>query len=340
MACGAELIGQQVDQPVPADAGEPIVQPLVPTPPSPPGLPAPLAPTPAPQPRPVIVNTNRFVGRPLPVIRPGAPGQPGGIVAPSPLVRPGTGTPVQATAGRVLAPFPLVFDGEHKEITAEPGATNVVFTFLFTNTTPTEVTIERVHTSCGCTAPRLPALPWRLPAGTNGSFEVAMDVRGKRGQLSKSVYVYTSQGFKSLLVKAVLPAAGMIAADRMRNMQLAAADRQAVFRGDCARCHADPAHGKSGRELFQAVCAVCHEAEHRADMVPDLRLLKHPTDEAHWRQWATHGKSGTLMPAFSDSEGGPLNAAQIDSLVEYLSARFRSPVPGPIPRTPAPPSVR
>jgi mono/diheme cytochrome c family protein len=244
---------------------------------------------------------------------------------------------VTVPAPRVLEPFPLIFDAEQQEITAEPGWTNLVFAFRFTNTSPTEVTLDRVHASCGCTTPRLAGLPWRLAAGTNGSFEVAMDVRGKRGQISKAVYVYTSKGFKALTVRAILPVAGTMTADRARNLQLAAADRQAVFRGDCARCHAHPAQGKQGRELYQAVCAVCHEAEHRADMVPDLRLLKHATDAAHWRQWATHGKSGTLMPAFADSEGGPLSAPQIDSLVDYLTGRFPSRMP--VVATPAAPAL-
>ena len=218
-----------------------------------------------------------------------------------------------------LAPFPLVFDAESKTIDPRPDQTNVTFTFKFTNTTPAEVTIERVQTSCGCTVAKLPAMPWKLAAGTNGEFQVVADLRGKRGLYSKMVYVYTSQGFKALNVKVNLPdAASSPAAERLRNLQLAVADRQAVFRGDCARCHSDPGVGKKGRELYQAVCGVCHEAERRAAVVPNLRALKHPTDADHWRSWVTHGKAGTLMPAFSQTDGGPFTPEQIDSLVTYL----------------------
>ncbi len=239
--------------------------------------------------------------------------------------------PAPAPVPTLLAPFPLAFDAESKTIDARPDQTNVTFTFKFTNTTPAEVTIDRVQTSCGCTVAKLPAMPWKLAAGTNAEFQVVTDLRGKRGLFSKMVYVYTSQGFKALNVKVNLPdPASSPAAERMRNLQIAVADRQAVFKGDCARCHSDPGVGKKGRELYQAVCGVCHEAERRATVVPNLRALKHPTDAEHWRSWLTHGKAGTLMPAFSQTDGGPFTQEQIDSLVAYLVADIPSrPVTAP-----------
>jgi len=115
------------------------------------------------------------------------------------------------------------------------------------------------------------------------------------------------------------PAAGAdLQMDRGRNQQLAAQDRQAVFKGDCANCHSTPTIGKMGSELYQAGCAICHDAEHRAPIVPDLHNLKHPTDAAHWRQWITASKPGSLMPAFAKEFDGPLSTEQIESLVEYL----------------------
>jgi mono/diheme cytochrome c family protein len=251
--------------------------------------------------------------------------------------RPAT-NPLAAPVRTPLAPFPLVFDAESKTADVRPGQTNVTFTFKFTNTTPAEVTIDRVQTSCGCTVAKLPAMPWKLAAGTNAEFAVVADLRGKRGLFSKMVYVYTSQGFKALNIKVNLPEADLSsAAERMRNLQIAVADRQAVFKGDCARCHSDPGVGKKGRELYQAVCGVCHEAERRATVVPNLRALKHPTDAEHWRSWITHGKAGTLMPAFSQSDGGPFTQEQIDSLVAYLVENVPSrPAAAPIAPTSAP----
>lgn len=145
-----------------------------------------------------------------------------------------------------------------------------------------------------------------------------MDLKAKFGDITKSVTVTTDQGEKTLRVIAHLPPA---ATEREKNQERAMADRQGIFQGACATCHARPARGKSARELFVATCAICHEAEPRAAMVPDLRNRTRATDPAYWKEWLTYGKPGTLMPAFAASEGGILTDAQITSLVEYLTSR-------------------
>jgi mono/diheme cytochrome c family protein len=53
-------------------------------------------------------------------------------------------------------------------------------------------------------------------------------------------------------------------------------------------------------------------------MVPDLRMLPFATNRDFWKIIATHGKPGTLMPAFVQAGGGPLTDAQIDSIAAYL----------------------
>ena len=107
--------------------------------------------------------------------------------------------------------------------------------------------------------------------------------------------------------------------DRLKNMRLAMADRQAVFKGECARCHSEPAAGKSGAQLYTAVCGNCHDSIHRAALVPDLKALAHPTSPEHWRKWIVEGKTGSMMPAFAQSAGGPLENGQIESLVQFLT---------------------
>jgi mono/diheme cytochrome c family protein len=307
----------------------------VPEPPLPP-----LPPAPPPQPRSLVRPTTNSLIPPRPMPMPAT--NPWAVPRSFPATRATNPPPV-------LRPFPLVFDAESKTADAELGQTNITFTFKLTNTSTNEVRIDQVRASCGCTVPKLPATPWILPPGTNGEFQVLADLRGKRGLFSKMVYVYTSMGFKALNVRVNVPTpTNAPSADRLRNMQLAVTDRQAVFRADCAKCHSDPGIGKKGRELYQSVCGVCHEAEHRATMVPNLRNLNHPTDADHWRTWITHGKAGTLMPAFAQTEGGPLTAEQIDSLVDFLvgnipsrpaSAPLVAPVTRPIPAPTAPPAT-
>ena len=92
----------------------------------------------------------------------------------------------------------------------------------------------------------------------------------------------------------------------------------AIFRDGCAACHAHPTIGRKGEALFVKACGICHQAEHRADMVPDLAQIPRAKDAAYWRGIIVHGKPGTIMPAFAVAEGGILDAAQVDSLVEYL----------------------
>ncbi len=106
------------------------------------------------------------------------------------------------------------------------------------------------------------------------------------------------------------------------NLSVAKANRQAVFGGDCARCHFLPAVGQTGATLYQAACGICHDASHRASFVPGLRELQRPVDRDYWRTVVVAGKHGTLMPGFSTDMGGPLTRPQIDSLVEYLVATY------------------
>jgi len=190
-----------------------------------------------------------------------------------------------------------------------------------------------VHPSCGCTTAELPPRPWLLLPGTNSTIRVNVNLAGKSGNVFKSVAVMTDKGKTDLMlrinIQAALPAKPMSEEERARGVAAAKLDRQAVFRGDCASCHANNVQGKYAKQLFDAVCAVCHEANPRATMVPDLRQLKDPTSEEFWRTWITAGKAGTLMPAFATSQGGPLNDMQINSLAIYLNSLIPPHAPPP-----------
>jgi len=197
------------------------------------------------------------------------------------------------------------------------------FTFHFTNVSSGEISIHGVGTSCGCTVAQLPPLPWKLPPGTNGLIPVTMNLAGKSGVVIKTVTVNTDKGFKMLMLKVTIPPPPVVAPvtssmNRERNQELAKADRQAVFKGECASCHVEKAKGKLGHELYAAACGICHEAAHRAKMVPDLHTLARDTNPEFWKTWIARGKAGTLMPAFAQSEGGPLSDGEINSLVQYL----------------------
>ena len=237
----------------------------------------------------------------------------------------------------------LAWDADSKDYTSKPGERYANFTFWFTNTSATEVSINSAQSSCFCTVAKLPQQPWRIPAGSNGPIAVTMDLAGKNGTVMKAVTVDSTAGRKTLMVKTTItpaPAqasASMNDADRIKNMQTALADRQAVFtKSECASCHAEPAKSKTGgAELYAAVCTSCHDSPHRASSVPDLHALSHATDAEHWKKWVSYGRAGSMMPAFAQSEGGPLNDQQIAALTEYLVKtipnKFSAGSPSPTP---------
>jgi mono/diheme cytochrome c family protein len=261
----------------------------------------------------------------------------------------------------------FAWESDFKEYTTRPDEDVAPFSFNFTNVTSTNVVVNFVRTSCGCTVPKMPNLPWTIGPGAAAHIEFSLDFRGKSGSLTKVATLETSAGAKTLGLRVnitpkpavaggVAQAGGNEMGNRVKNLQVAAADRQAVFRNDCAKCHAEPTVGKKGQELYGAACGICHESDHRASMVPDLKALKHPTDRAYWLQWITLGKPYSLMPAFSKKEGGPLTDEQVESLADYLSATIKPlagsatnvaaaarPLPtasSPRPAAPAPAAVR
>lgn len=217
-------------------------------------------------------------------------------------------------------PQPLVWDAMEKTYAAQAGESLAEFTFTATNLGTSEVVVSSVEPSCGCTVADLPGNPWQVAPGTSGTIRVKVDFSGKRGELIKSIVVHSDAGQQTLQIKlSIQPGTD---ADRVRNQQMAQADRQAVFRGDCARCHATPTARKMGYTLYRAACAICHDAQHRASMVPDLTTARNHRDATFYRMLIEEGRANTLMPAFAQVNGGPLTMEQIESLVRYLTEEF------------------
>ena len=236
--------------------------------------------------------------------------------------------PAQPPSPPALDDPALVPERSEQSYDAQPGEVEVVFTFRLRNASPQPVVVTDVKTSCGCTVARMPARPWIIPPGKTEELKLSFDMRGRTGLQTKTAVVETERGRRLLTMNIRIPAAPAMAADpgaRDRNQALAKADRQAVFKGDCARCHVVPTLGLSGGDLYKAACGICHDAEHRASFVPVLRDLQRPADRDYWRTMVVAGKPGSLMPGFSADMGGPLNRMQIDSLVEFLIATCAAP---------------
>jgi cytochrome c553 len=245
--------------------------------------------------------------------------QTNGAVATAPLFVPDT-----THANDPLPDGVIRWDATLKAVDATNEQDFAKFAFEFTNATAAPVTILMVHPSCGCTTAELPPTPWTIPAGGHGEIKLSVNLQNKSGTLFKTVNVSTDHGKKDLMLRINIapPLLMPEITEAQRDAGIAAAkiDRQTVFKGDCAGCHLKKVEGKYGQQLFEALCAICHEAKNRATMVPDLANLQVPTNEEFWRAWITSGKAGSLMPAFATSQGGPLNDLQIASLAAYLNA--------------------
>src|ERR1700677_1845847 len=225
--------------------------------------------------------------------------------------------------GQVAEPT-LVFDQQVKQYNASPGELVAPFAFNLTNVWTNEIIITGVHPSCGCTTASLPPVPWHIPPGGGGQVLAQVKLAGKMGLIVKTLTFYTSVGIKvaTLKVKIPLPpamTAKLSDAQRRAAMSRATADPHAIFVGDCASCHVDKGRTALGQDLYAADCAICHESSHRASAVPDLHALKNPTDFDYWKALIAHGKPHTMMPGFSQAEGGPLSDEQITSLATYLN---------------------
>src|SRR6266853_5618564 len=250
----------------------------------------------------------------------------------------------QQPAAQPIAPRSdfLAWDADSKNFDAKPGELTARFIFYATNTSPDTVVVTNLQRSCGCTEATMPAQPWTLAPGATGPIHATIDLRGKAGKITKLLTVESTIGSKALSLNVEIPPSPSANLnltpslnlnltpnlnpptnrpnmDRKSNQQAASLDRQAVFKGDCAACHSNPTVGKMGHELYQAGCGICHDAEHRAEMVPDLHTLKHPATAEYWTQWITASKPGSMMPAFAKSHDGPLDEQQIASLVDYLT---------------------
>lgn len=215
---------------------------------------------------------------------------------------------------------PLRWDAMQKR--AEPRFEEGVakFEFHVTNTADYPVKVYDVRSTCGCTTVDAPRMPWIIAPGAGGTVRATVDFRGKEGEIAKDLLVGTVEGTQTLMMIVKVPL--MSPEMRVQNQTIAAANRQKVFEGECAVCHAAPAESRFGPDLFEAVCAVCHQAKHRASMVPDLAVAREKRDAAWWTRWVEDGREGSLMPGFAPKHGGPLTPPQIDSLVEYLLATF------------------
>ncbi len=78
-----------------------------------------------------------------------------------------------------------------------------------------------------------------------------------------------------------------------------------------------------GRELYERMCSVCHGANGEGYKADEATRLSQPdflasVNDAYLRAAIADGRAGSTMSAWSHGRGGPLSAADIESVIKFL----------------------
>jgi len=229
---------------------------------------------------------------------------------------------VAAGVGWLLAAHPLAAQPriEFGELQHDAGVVydgaEVVHVFPFENMGDEPLHILSAVVSCGCTVAKVVGRDV-VPAGGSGAIRVVTDTTGKRGRFKKEIEVTTNdptQGVTTLLLRGQV--VKDVAAHRGHDLQ------EVIFGERCRTCHAEPATGLRGEDLYDAVCAFCHgEHGHGGGAIALKRLSYLRGVDAGGLVIAIgDGRPDDGMPGFHQRVGGPLDDAQIASLVETILA--------------------
>lgn len=146
----------------------------------------------------------------------------------------------------------------------------------------------------------------RLKPGESGTIDVSVDIRGRIGYLSKTIQVYTNDP-KSPVTKL---AVRMQIKDRVHFNQYKATE---IFSEKCRNCHIDQGKGKVGWDLFKANCFMCHNAGKNASLT---EMSKKPRE--YLLRSIRDGVENTVMPGWAAKASGPLDDAEIKSLIDLI----------------------
>lgn len=170
------------------------------------------------------------------------------------------------------------------------------------NITGSPLNIEKVDTSCGCTV--VNASDNTIAPGETTRVRVTIDTRGKMGEISKELKLFTSGSNNPhvLTLKGKIEHFG----DKMP-------DPGVIFEGDCATCHVgENVEEKHGHVLYNSVCFICHKKG----------LSPEAAGSGNLEAVIADGIPGTSMPGFSKKAGGPLDIEQVRTLTEYSRKTF------------------
>ncbi len=208
------------------------------------------------------------------------------------------------------------FDHQTHDFGAIPSNQKQDFSWAYHNDGKASLTILSMNPSCGCTASV--AEPKSVPPGGSGALKITYDPAGQSGDVRKTLTVVTNDPKRPRTILTILAKVASTEDEVLPNGHPRFAG-QSLLMGSCASCHAIPEEGKTGAALWEAVCSMCHGPTDER-----LGAYVRSHDDAALTQAITYGTANPKMPGFSSLMGGPLDEAQVASLVKFL----RSPPPG------------
>ena len=171
----------------------------------------------------------------------------------------------------------------------------------------TDRAVRVLSVEADCAYVEVSFAPRRLEAGEAGWLDFRLDTRGNLGRFSKGVEILTDARPEPVALRV----SGVVA-HRPKGIPRP----EAIFATGCRGCHLGGGIGKkSGGELYDALCYACHGEPAFGGGKPRAEL----------RRRIEEGVEASFMPAFSGARGGPLDAAQISSLLRFLRAGGDSP---------------
>ncbi|OIO70578.1 MAG: succinate dehydrogenase [Zetaproteobacteria bacterium CG_4_9_14_3_um_filter_49_83] len=198
----------------------------------------------------------------------------------------------------------LVFDPAEVDLGEVMEGKHASAVFLVRNNSDMFLNLADIVAPCGCTTAE-PGIRV-LDAGAFTQLKVDVDTFGKLGQVRKSVSIKDQYG---------RTITAWINIRVLENKHMNQSERS-IFDGKCAACHVTPAlHKSQGREIYQAVCAMCHGIAAEGAYAPALTDIR---DAEVLSSLIAQGTGSQHMPGFAQDKGGPLDEKQLKSLVDWL----------------------
>lgn len=208
------------------------------------------------------------------------------------------------------------FDSTTHDFKSVEEGTEVRHTFVVKNTGNADLKIAEAKSTCGCTTVNLQKNV--VTAGGTTTIDIMIDTALKQGHIDREITLKSNDPVKpmtSLFLKADI---------KDPHAMLGANVQSKIFQGRCAVCHVNEGIGKTGEDLYLADCAMCHGFKAQGGFAPALNGLnvENKIIAKRVRKVIAEGSpTHRSMPAYAKEKGGPLTAAEIDSLIEYLKWR-------------------